>query len=83
MLFLRVELLEAWVYCRELGALSCHVECLDAWETVAGGCLVCRIVSMCGMSLVIFLGDILKILSFPWIACGNTGNTLENTVFED
>ena len=70
------------MYCRELGALSCHVECLDAWGTVAGGCLVCRIVSMHGMSLVVvvFLGDFLKILSFPWIACGITGNTVENTI---
>ena len=80
MLFLWVELLEAWVHCRELGALSCHVECLDAWGTVAGGCLVCRIVSMHRMSLVIFLGDILKILSFPWIACGNTGNTRKHCI---
>ena len=25
----------------------------------------------------------MKILSFPWIACGSTGNAVEDTVFED
>ena len=38
-----------------LGALFCHVECLDAWGAVTGRCLH-------GMSLVIveFLGDYLR-----------------------
>ena len=55
MLFLRVELLVA----RGCYRMSfCHAECLDPWETAVGRPLVCRIVSVHGMSLVIevFLG---------------------------
>ena len=38
--FCRLELLEACVYCRGLVAGFCHVECLDAWGTLVGGCLL-------------------------------------------
>ena len=58
MLFLWLELLEAWESLWGDQEGFCHVDCLDAWGTVAAQSLV----SAChGMNLVVevFLGDFL------------------------
>ena len=60
----------AWNAVGEPGALFCHVECLDVWGTVTGGCLY-------GMSLVVVVFLVVELILYieltveTWSSCRN------------